>query len=264
MKAIALTLGLLVASGTGSRAAGQEWAARFPRGPDCDLKRIRGPGPASGVTGTLIMRPVRFGTDTSIDYARVVLNPVEEPEPPIRPPGPDERAPVRVFDGLAPGRYRLMVLALGYARRTDTVTVDAGAIDTLRLPMLEWNEGFRNRHNCRPRGFRRSGEPACVTDDSTTAHEIEYARYLAAPGQRDTFNLPAGDSLRVELIRDEKTCARAARLYGREDDPPRRVIVIRMDNIYLVYDPFEPLDAGEWNVYKIFDRRWRELILLLS
>lgn len=262
-RALVLPLLLLVVSGAGPRAGAQEWAARFPRHPDCDLKRAPGLVPASMETGTLIVRPVVFGTDDPMEHARVALSPLGEPETPLRP-GPDERLPLRVFAGLSPGRYRLVAIALGYGKRTDTVTVEAGSSDTVRLPMPMWDDYSRNRHNCRPRGFRRAGEPACVTDDSTTAGLEEYARHVASPTERALLNLPRGDSLHVELIKDEKTCARAAQLYGRKDDPPRRVIVVRMSNIYLVYDPFEPLSTGEFDLYKVFDRRWRELVLLAS
>jgi len=254
---------LLVASGVDSQAAGQEWAARFPRHPECDTKRSHVRNQALGPTGTLIVHPVVFGTDTAIEYAIVNLLPGTEPEPLAATPRPVDLSPFRVFSGVAPGTYRVMAFAIGYAKRSDTLTIQAGFVDTLRLPMPLIDDAVRNRHNCDPRGFRRAGEPVCITD-STADWQMGHARSLATPSERALFKLPPGDSTKVELVRDEKICARAAELYGEKGDPPRRVIVFRMDNVYLVYDPFEPVEAGEWDIHIIFDLRWRVVARLAA
>ena len=40
------------------------------------------------------------------------------------------------------------------------------------------------------------------------------------------------------------------------------MIVVRLDRLYLAYDPFEPLAAGEWNVHCIYDRSWRPVVCM--
>ncbi len=48
----------------------------------------------------------------------------------------------------------------------------------------------------------------------------------------------------------------------REHPPfrPRRVIVIALGNGYLVYDPFEPIAAGEWNLIVIYNKKFKALL----
>ena len=59
-------------------------------------------------------------------------------------------------------------------------------------------------------------------------------------------------------------CEEAARVYGQPDDPPRRMIVVALDELYLVYDPFEPVSAGEWSIHSIYDRSWRHIVSLAT
>ena len=73
-------------------------------------------------------------------------------------------------------------------------------------------EGYRNAHNCRARGCRRPGESACVTDGYAAESELDDARSFAEPERRQAFNLPAIDTSRMALVRDERVCERAARL----------------------------------------------------
>jgi len=133
-------------------------------------------------------------------------------------------------------------------------------MDTIRVALENW--GDRANHNCRPRGFRRPGESACVTEGDDVEIELEYARSFAEPERQRAFSLQLIDTSRIALVRDEPVCERAGRAYGQPDDPLRRVIVVRMDRVYLVYDPFEPVTAGEWDVYCIYDRSWHPWVCL--
>jgi hypothetical protein len=90
------------------------------------------------------------------------------------------------------------------------------------------------------------------------------AREFAGTKSLKALGISSFDSSRVLLVRREKTCRRAARLYGEPNDPPRRVVVVRMGPLYLVYDPYEPLAAGEWNIWRLFNRRWRPLFDLMG
>jgi len=215
------------------------------------------------VRAGLVVRPVRFGTDEPITYVEarvvplggrdsVVLYPVRKPD----------TATIIVFDGVEPGPYSLILRRLGYERRTDTVTLLPAAVDTVRAAMELSGDGYRNTHNCRPRGFRRPGESACVATGEDAELELDDARRLAYPEGLRRLNLPPVDTTRIALVRDERVCDRASRLYGEADDPPRRVIAVQLDRLYLVYDPFEPVFAGEWNIHEVYDRSWRRLASL--
>ena len=134
-----------------------------------------------------------------------------------------------------------------------------GAADTVTVTLEEYDDALRNRHNCRPRGFRRLGEPACVTDRITTTLVLDRARDMASPRFRFGIGLPAGDSSDVRIVDDERVCERAARIYGARGDPPRRVVVADAVNFYVVYDPAEPVALREFNQWLVIDRRFRVL-----
>lgn len=254
---------LLVAP-LGPTAGAQEWAARFPPHQDCQLRlQIQADPQSHGYAGpaTLLLHPVSFGTSEPLRGAAIGLSQLGKPNPTL-PRWPSDTATVFVFDSLAPGPHVLIVRAVGYYGRTDTLVVTAGTVAVLRVPVPLFHDGYRNRFNCRPRGFRRPGERACVIEGDDVEAQLIHARSLARPDQRILFGLPAGDSTDVALVGDELQCERAGRTYAEGDDPPRRVILIRIGQLYLVYDPFEPLEAGEWNITKIFDRDWRLLVAL--
>jgi len=116
-------------------------------------------------------------------------------------------------------------------------------------------------HNCQPHKFRRDGESACVTEPSVTAEVLDRARSMAPIVHRE------GEAPSAEppvLIRDERLCDRAGRAYGGRGSPPRRVAAFRVGELFLVYDPYEPVPAGEWNAWGVFDRRWRYLYFILG
>ena len=87
---------------------------------------------------------------------------------------------------------------------------------------------------------------------------------MIKPESRRSLHLPAIDTTRITLVRDERVCERAGRAYGRSDDPPRRVIVVAMGQLYLVYDPFEPVFGGEFDSRCIYDRSWRTVLCLAT
>jgi hypothetical protein len=157
------------------------------------------------------------------------------------------------------GSYVLTARAVGYEWRSDTVVVRASASDTVAVALEEYTDALRNRHNCRPHGFRHAGERACVTDRITTELVLDRARDMASPRFRYGIGLPEGDSSDVRIVDDERICERAARLYGRDSDPPRRVAVADAVSFYIVYDAAEPLVFGELNQWLVIDKKFRVL-----
>jgi hypothetical protein len=259
---LALWLSTIVAS----RLSAQAWASRFPPQPDCSV-----PVPVfvegSGLSvATLKVSTIDFETDSLVRGVLVGVSPVGQPNPAASGPAwsPDYGLGIHYFEGLAPGRYTVVARSLATFPRTDTITVASGGLYELRFPLEGWHDGYRNIHNCRPRRFRRDGESACVTTGYEAENTLDYARDLSRPKQRETFKLPPVDTTRIALVDDEATCELAGRNYGRPDGPPRRVVVVRMDSLFLVYDPFEPVSAGEWDIYTVFDASWRPLVNLAS
>lgn len=62
------------------------------------------------------------------------------------------------------------------------------------------------------------------------------------------------------LVTEQAVCRRAAAAYGAPKSFPRKVIALRLGVAgYLVYDPFEPISAGEYSYSTFFDRQWRRL-----
>ncbi len=246
----------------GTRASTDDWESRFIPAGACRVRVSSGPpGPDPGGPGTLVVRVAGFDTTQPIGGAQVTLWPLGVRPMPGGPAASPDTSAKRVFASLRPGRYALVSRRIGYYARTDTVTARAAATDTLGVSLEAFDDGYRNVHNCRPHRFRRAGESACVTDSAATSAAIDRAREYASAAGRRGFHLPAGDTLPVPVIvRDERLCDRAGRAYGGRDSPPRRVVVVAIGDLFVVYDPLEPIAAGEWNVTMVFDRRWRPLI----
>jgi hypothetical protein len=224
------------------------------------LDRTRALGYAGGA-GVLVVRLGVFDSSALAPHAWIALSPIA-PSDTVAPrvarlEGAAEPAPF--VASLVPGRYLLVSHAFGYEARTDTVEVRAGAADTVSIALEEYADALRNRHNCRPRGFRRTGERACVTDQITTVLVLDRARDMASPRFRFGIGLPNGDSTGVHVVDDERICERAGRIYGLDAGPPRRVVVVEAGNLYVVYDPAEPVGLGELNQWLILDKRWRVL-----
>jgi hypothetical protein len=178
--------------------------------------------------------------------------------------GTRDTARFRVVEADTSGPHLLYLTGIGYSRFVDTVTPRIGYSDTIVVWLREVHDEYRNTYNCRPRGFRQAGESACVTDSTETEVVLARAREFAGEGSLKSVGIAPFDSSRVTLVRDEKTCRRAAQLYSEPNDPPRRVVVVRMGRHYLVYDPYEPLPAGEWDIWRVFDRRWRPVFDLMG
>jgi hypothetical protein len=215
--------------------------------------------------GSLVVRLTGFGSPAPLNHSAIVVAPIaplDSARQPIvrREDSSDRPAPFEA--SLQPGRYLLGARAFGYEGRSDSVVVRPGAIDTVILALEEYDDALRNRHNCRPRGFRRAGERACVTDQITTVLVLDRARDMASPRFRFGIGLPAGDSSDVRIVDDERVCERAARVYGLDTGPPRRVVVVDAANFYVVYDPAEPVALGEYNEWLVIDRRFRVLARL--
>ena len=71
---------------------------------------------------------------------------------------------------------------------------------------------------------------------------------------------------RVVLVRDPAICAQGAAAYSRMAGDTgslarqRRVLVVRIGDKYAVDDPFTPVRAGEFEIWAIFDRKWRFVV----
>jgi hypothetical protein len=265
--AAALVAAACAHPGAGARPDADSWEARYAHAAGCVMRVSLGPtAPDPAGTGALVVRLTRFGAADPVRGAQITLVPLGAPAPaPAGPPYSSDSSAARTFPGLAPGRYTLGVRLLGLWPRTDTVTVRAGAVDTVDVAADDFDSGYRNVHNCRPRGFRRAGESACATDAEAAEQALDLARDYASPAGRRTFRLPAGDTVPAPaLVRDERVCERAGRAYGGPESPPRRVAVVAVGGLFVVYDPYEPRAAGEWNVWMVFDRRWRSLAGILN
>ena len=255
----------LAACASGPRVAREAltgWEARYAAAPQCrpslapaDVRATSGTTPGS----RLVVRLATFEPSADLAQASVALTPLDAgASVPVRVERTSER-PAAFAVTLAPGRYALESRAFGFAVRTDSVVARAGATDTVTITLEEYDDALRNRHNCRPRGFRRLGEPACVTDQITTALVLDRARDMASPRFRFGIGFPPGDSTDVRVVDDERICERAAHLYGRSGDPPRRVAVADAVNFYVVYDPAEPVALGELNQWLVLDHRFSVL-----
>ena len=246
----------------------QDWADRFPPAPECQPRQGRSevtePELKSAGKARLIVMLEVLGGAGRAPFVQADLVPVIRPLPGIRAVTPENSARVRLLETDTTGPHVLSLRGLGYARFVDTVDVRVGYTDTILVWLQESNDDYRNKYNCRPHRFRRAGESACVTDSVETEAVLARAREFAGTGSLKSLGISPFDSSRVRLIRLEKTCLRAARLYGEPNDPPRRVVVVRMGLHYLVYDPYEPLPAGEWNIWRLFDRRWRPLFDIMG
>lgn len=244
-----------------SREALTSWEARYVPAVSCRPAIAPGGNPrGDALMSALVVRLRAFDPPAPLEEASVALTPLDAgARTPARVRRTAERPPTFAAS-LAAGRYALESRAFGFAARTDTVVARSGATDTVTVTLEEYDDALRNRHDCRPRGFRRLGEPACVTDQITTVLVLDRARDMASPRFRFGIGLPAGDSTDVRIVGDERICERAAHIYGVGDGPPRRVVVVDAANFYVVYDPAEPVALGEYNLWLLLDRRFRVLV----
>lgn len=216
-------------------------------------------------SGTLVVRLTSFASPALLDHGQLVVTPLAPLDTAVQPVVRREGTadPPTPFElSLNSGRYLLASRALGYEWRSDTVVVRPGASDTVAVALEDYTDALRNRHNCRPRGFRHAGERACVTDQITAVLVLDRARDMASPRFRFGIGLPKGDSADVRIVDDERICERAARLYGLDSGPPRRVVVADAVTFYVVYDAAEPVTLGELNQWLVIDRKFRVLARL--
>jgi hypothetical protein len=248
-----------------SRQALLSWETRYVPAEQCRASVHLGAVHSSDSAGTLVVRLAGFDSSALVDHSRIAVTPLAPLDTLTQPVVRREEAggrPVPFEATLRPGHYLIDARAFGYEGRADTVVVRAGATDTVTVALEEYTHAQRNRHNCRPRGFRHAGERACVTDQITTVLVLDRARDMASPRFRFGVGLPKGDSTDVRIVDDERVCERAARVYGLDTGPPRRVVVADAVSFYVVYDPAEPVTLGEFNQWLVIDRRFRVLARL--
>jgi len=239
------------------------WQARYAAAPGCGVRVSPGTAPSSGAmpsgSATIVVRLVAFGSRELLDFAHLTVEPLDGASRASARADSSGPVPATFAFALPAGRYALLAQSFGYQARTDTVAARAGATDTVTVALEEYEEALRNAHNCRPRGFRHPGERACVTDQISTVLVVDRARDFSSHRFRFGLGFPPGDSVHVSLVNDERICERAANIYGLEKGPPRRVVVVEAGNIYVVYDPAEPVVLGDLNQWLILDKRWHVL-----
>jgi hypothetical protein len=264
---------LLVAcahAGTRASASRDElatWETRLAAAPECRVRLAPVAAlPRSGAStgdATIVLRLVAFGTHELLDFAHVRVEPLDRATRAAARADSSGAMPAAFAFALPAGQYAVVAQSFGYQARTDTVAARAGTTDTVTIALEEYEEALRNAHNCRPHGFRHPGERACVTDQISAVLVLDRARDFASHRFRFGLGFPAGDSVDVNLVVDERICERAARIYGLEKGPPRRVVVVEAGNIYVVYDPTEPIVLGDLNEWLILDKRWKVLARMI-
>jgi hypothetical protein len=247
---------------TVSRDELSAWESRYAAAPECRVRITPaaahlGRGPSAG-DAALVVRLVAFDTHELLDFTHLRVEPLDASREPARADSAGA-LPETFTVPLPAGRYALVAQSFGYHARTDTVTARAGATDTITVALEPYEDALRNAHNCRPRGFRHLGERACVTDQISAVLVLDRARDFSSHRFRFGLGFPAGDSVDVNLVDDERLCERAARIYGLDKGPPRRVVVVEAGNIYVVYDPAEPVLLGDLNQWLILDKNWKVL-----
>jgi hypothetical protein len=239
------------------------WETRLAAAPECRVRiappAARSRADASADDASIVVRLVAFGSHELLDFAHLKVEPLDSSRRAAARADSSGALPTTFAFALPAGRYALVAQSFGYQARTDTVAAHAGATDTVTVALEEYEEALRNAHSCRPHGFRHPGERACVTDQISAVLVLDRAREFASHRFRFGLGFPAGDSVDVNLVDDERRCERAARIYGMETGPPRRVVLVEAGNIYVVYDPAEPFVLGDLNQWLILDKRWKVL-----
>lgn len=242
-------------------AVAQKWLTSFKPHPRCFLMVSRAPSPDLPPGSTrLLLRAAQMSDDAPIIGARFDIVPLGRVAATVgvRVAATLDSSRVARRDSLPPGRYTVRGLSIGYQPKTDTIGLSADTVTSVIMFLQMDLEGLR----CQPPNFRRPNERACVTDPERGIDaELRSALRFAMPGGDSLPGLPRYRREEVALVTDEAICRRAGRAYGGPGSPPRKVIVIRLGSVgYLVFDPHEPLRAGEFQTTLIFDRSWRQLI----
>ena len=127
---------------------------------------------------------------------------------------------------------------------------------------------------CAP-SFRTQATPLACADTSWRSANLLRVLHAVVSGtdsaSRATRALYHVDSAApVALIRDPVICAQGAAAYsGATADTgalarQRRVLVVSVGDKYVVDDPYTPTRAGEFELWYIFDKRWRYVVGLAS
>jgi hypothetical protein len=248
-----------------TRSINYDWEAEYAPAAGCVLRVSPGARAPTPETGALVVRLTLLGSTNPVPPAVVVtLTPLGvQPSTLPHPPSSADTGAIRRFAAMTPGQYVMFVRGFGFSVRTDTVTVRAGATDTVHAALTDVFSEYRNTHNCRPHRFRHRGEPACVTDSAHVESALRHARSIMSP-VRGQSSRPSAAAVPLVIVRDERVCERAGRAYGGRGSPPRRVVVVAVGDRFIVSDPYEPLPAGEWDLWILFDRRWRVVELYLG
>jgi hypothetical protein len=254
---VALISSVLLAAPAGA----QRWFTEFRPDPRCApivaLGKLTAGAPAPGA---LIVIPVDMATRERLRGAWVlVTDPIDSVfRHPLANSRVADSTSRHLLTGLPPGPALLLIRSIGYVPTRETVIVRSGAIDTLVVPVrVDLQEGIR----CTAPGYRRTGEPACVTDREDAEAYIEMGRRFASTAEERLPGLGPFTTAEVELVHDERVCERAGKAYGHGKGPARRVLVVRLGAAwFIVFDPFEPDRAGEFATSYIFDNHWRVLL----
>lgn len=260
---ILLELLALGALPLGAQPVVRDWLTPFKPHPRCvpEIHQASSPDLPAGAT-RLLLRAYRTYDEAPIRGALFRIAPLGSTDSTatIRLLAKLDSARIALQDGLPSGRYVVQALSIGYQTRTDTITLSPGLVTSAWVFLDTEHSGIR----CRPPGFRRPNERACVVEPrSLIDDELQHAEYYAVPKKHGFNGVPRYRMQDVVLVTDEAICLRAALAYDVPESPPRKVIVLRLGNAgYIVHDPFEPMRGGEFTYTEFFDRRFRRLIAL--
>ena len=122
-------------------------------------------------------------------------------------------------------------------------------------------------------------QDACAPASPLASNLISYLRQVVSADSsadselvitRTRYQLPLMPAAEVRLVDDPTVCTRAAAAYTQAVHDTtvagqrRRVNVVQLGNRYAVGDPFTPARAGEFELWAIFDARWRPIVVLAS
>jgi hypothetical protein len=234
------------------------WETHFQPDARCTVRVVHGAATSAAGTGAIVVRAAAFAPNRRLDGIRLSLTPLASPEQSLTYRDNSPRTSViHEFGPLAPGPHVLRIVRIGFSARSDTVLARAGVTDTIDVNLEEFTVGDDNPYNCRPRRFRRVGESACVTVADNGGLAVEQAQSIADLEAHGRLHLPKRSTVLIRVVDDERVCERAARAYAGARSPPRRMIVADGGGFFVVSDPYEPLWAGEWHLWQVYDRRWR-------
>ena len=125
---------------------------------------------------------------------------------------------------------------------------------------------------CGP-SFHAQPKPLACADSSWRSDNLlrvlnEVVRGADSSTRATRARYQVDSGARVVLIRNPAICAQGAAAYSRmagDSGSPvrqRRVLVVRVGDKYAVDDSYTPVRAGEFELWAIFDRKWRFVVAL--